>query len=505
MPHTIIASMRWILPLVLLFVITVSLPACSTNPATGGSSFTAFMSPEDEKRVGAEEHPKLVQQFGGDYDASELAAYVDRVGQSVARFAEVQDIRYSFTVLDDDDINAFALPGGYVHVTRGLLALASNEAELASVLGHEIGHITARHAAQRYSSATAANLGIGILGIVGIIAGLPPSITQAAGSGLQSGAAIYLQSYSREQELEADRLGMRYMTRAGYDPEAMVTFFRKLDAWSHLEAMTVGDSGAADRFDIMASHPRTADRVQQAAQLAASSRQPGGELGQAPYLKAIDGMLFGDSPKQGFRRGRDFIHPGLRVAFRVPPGFVLKNTPQQVAAIGPRGALIVSDLEQRTDVARRVPDMATYLTQVWASKVRLAGVERLSIDGAEAATGVTRLQTRSGVVDARLLAIRDTPDQIWRFLFIAPPDESQRLQGEFQRTAMSFHRLSPQEAAAAKPWRIDVVTIRAGDTSERLAERMAVGDYRLETFRVLNGLLTGGPLTVGQPVKIVSE
>lgn len=495
---------RFLAPL-LLFSVLFAAPACTTNPATGESSFTAFMSPEDERRVGAQEHPKLVQQFGGGYDAGNVGPYVDRIGQSLARFAEVQDVPYTFTVLDDDDINAFALPGGYVYVTRGLLALASNEAELASVLGHEIGHITARHAAQRYSSATAANLGIGVLGILGAIAGLPPSVAQATGSGLQAGAAIYLQSYSRDQELEADRLGMRYMTQAGYDPEAMATFFRKLDAWSRLESLTVGDPGAADRFDIMASHPRTGDRVQQAAQIAASQQQPGEELRQAAYLKAIDGMLFGDSPQQGFRRGRDFIHPGLRIAFRVPPGFVLKNTPSQVAAVGPRNTLIVFDAEQRSDVVRRVPDMPTYLTQVWAGNVRLAGVQRLSIDGAEAATGVARLQTRSGAIDARLVAIRDGADRIWRFVFIAPSGESQRWQGEFQQTAASFRQLSAQEAAAARPWRIDVVTVQQGDTAEQLAERMAIDDLRLETFAALNGLDSGGRLIPGQPVKIVTE
>jgi predicted Zn-dependent protease len=490
--------MRRTVVLLLLAAATFGAPACTTNPATGESSFTAFLSPEEEKRVGAQEHPKLVKQFGGDYDQANLSAYVDRVGQSLARFSEVKDIRYTFTVLDDDAINAFALPGGYVHVTRGLLALASNEAELASVLGHEIGHVTARHA-------TAANLGIGVLGILGAIAGLPPSLAQAAGSGLQTGAAIYLQSYSRDQELEADRLGIRYMAQAGYDPEAMVTFFRKLDAWSRLEAQTVGDPNAADRFDIMSSHPRTTERVQQAAQIASTARRPGERLDQTAYLKAIDGMVFGDSPDQGFRRGREFIHPRLRIAFRVPPGFVLKNSPQQVVAIGPDGAAILFDTEPREEVARRVPDMTTYLTQVWATKVRLAAVERLSIDGSDSATGATRLQTRNGVVDARLVAIRGGPDRIWRFVFLAPPDEARRLQSEFQTTARSFRRLSAEEAAAAKPWRIDVVTVQAGDTAERLAERMVVEPYPLETFRVLNGLEGGSRPTPGQPVKIVTQ
>jgi predicted Zn-dependent protease len=497
--------MRHIISLLLLVSVVLGTPACTTNPATGESSFTAFMSPDDEKRVGAQEHPKLLQQFGGSYDTAELSAYVNGVGQSLARFAEVQDVQYSFTVLDDDDINAFALPGGYVHVTRGLLALASNEAELAGVLGHEIGHVTARHAAQRYSSATAANIGIGILSILGTVAGLPPSVTEATGTGLQAGAAIYLQSYSRDQELEADRLGIRYMSRAGYDPEAMVTFFRKLDAWSRHQAMMAGDPGAAERVNIMASHPRTADRVQQAAQTATTTQVPAEELNKERYLQAIDGLLFGDSPSQGFRRGRDFIHPELRIAFRVPEGFVLKNNPQQVAAIGPGGAVIVFDAEQRADVARRVPDMQTYLTEVWANNIRLTAPQRLTIDGEEAATGAARLRTRSGSVDVRLVAIRGAPDRIWRFAFIAPSDASRRFQSEFQETALSFHKLSAEEAAAAKPWRIDIVTVEAGDTPSRMADRMAMDQYRLETFLALNVLSRDSQLMPGQRVKVVTQ
>jgi predicted Zn-dependent protease len=496
--------MRSLACLSLVFVLTAT-AGCSTNPATGESSFTAFLSPAQEKQVGAEQHPKLVREFGGNYDDAKVAAYVERVGQSLAKHAEVQDIQYSFTVIDDDGINAFALPGGYIHVTRGLLALANNEAELAGVLGHEIGHVTARHAAQRYSTATATSLGIGVLGILGAIAGLPAELSDLAGSGLQTGAAVYLQSYSRGQELEADRLGIRYMTAAGYDPDAMVSFFRKLDAYTRLEAEKVGDPGAGERFDIMASHPRTADRVQQAGQLVATARAAGEELHRQRYLQEIDGIIYGDSPQQGYRRGRDFIHPGLRIAFRVPEGFVLKNGPRQVAAVGPDGALIVFDADARLDVAGRVPDMPTYLTQVWAARTQLAGVQRFQVDGMEGATGAARLQTKSGIADVRLVAIRGDADRIWRFIFLSRPNAPAGLQSALQSTAMSLRQLSAQEAAAIKPWRIDVIAVKPGDTPETLASRMAVDAFQMETFQVLNGLASGDRLEQGQQVKIVSE
>lgn len=176
------------------------LAGCTVNPATGESSFTAFMSPEDELRVGREQHPKILREFGGSYDHARANAYVDTVGQKLARVSDLPNLRFTFTVLDSDVVNAFALPGGYIYISRGLLALANTEAELAGVLAHEIGHVTARHSAQRYSSAVVAGLGTALLGVVagGAVAQLG-----------EQGAAVYLQSYSRDQEFEADILGDR--------------------------------------------------------------------------------------------------------------------------------------------------------------------------------------------------------------------------------------------------------------------------------------------------------
>ena len=179
----------------------VALAACTTNPATGRNSFTGFMSPQQELQIGAEEHPKILATFGGAYDDAGIAAYVDEVGQRLARNSDLPELKLTFTVLDSSIVNAFALPGGYVYVSRGLLALARNEAELAGVLAHEIGHVTARHSAQRYSQTIIAGLGANVLGAV---VGAP------AGQLAQLGAATYLSAYSRDQEFEADTLGVRY-------------------------------------------------------------------------------------------------------------------------------------------------------------------------------------------------------------------------------------------------------------------------------------------------------
>ena len=433
--------MRHIISLLLLFAVVLGSAGLYHQSGDGSRPASRRSCRRRTKSASAlQEHPKLVQQFGGSYDTAELSAYVDRVGQSLARFAEVQDVRYSFTVLDDDDINAFALPGGYVHVTRGLLALASNEAELAGVLGHEIGHITARHAAQRYSSATAANLGIGVLSILGTVAGLPPSVTEATGSGLQTGAAIYLQSYSRDQEMEADRLGIRYMTRAGYDPEAMVTFFRKLDAWSRLEAMMAGDPGAAERLDIMASHPRTADRVQQAAQTRRFDAGAGGRTEPGPYLKAIDGLLFGDSPSQGFRRGRDFIHPELRIAFRVPEG--LRAEEQFPTGCGDWTGWSGHRLRHRAAGGCR-PAGAGHadlsypgLGEQYPADGRTAAEHRWRGGGDRRSPAANAQWRRSTPGWSPFAAARTASGDLLSSLRLM---HGRRLQGEFQKTAISFH------------------------------------------------------------------
>ncbi len=474
--------------------------ACSTNPATGRRSFTAFMGADDEKRLGAREHPKLVKQFGGEYSDRDLDAYVDTVGRALAAETEMPGLDYSFTVLDDDLINAFALPGGYVHVTRGLMALASNEAELAGVLAHELGHVTARHGAERYSQGVVAGMGAAILGAAGSVVGVP-GVGQVAGYG----ARAYLQSYSRDQELEADTLGIRYMTRAGYDPDAMASFFKKLDAYTQLQATMAGDPGAADRFSIMASHPRTGDRVEHAIRIARTAPVANPKVNEKAYLSHIDGMVFGDSPDEGVRRGREFAHPGLRIAFRVPNGFILSNSPGRVTARGPKGALIVFDMESNRDRARSVDGLSDYVARVGGSRLNFKSIQDIDVNGMDGATGIARVRTDQGVVDVRLVAIRERPERIYRFLFLTPTVATDSLAAELKRTTYSFKRMSASEARAIRPLRVKVVTVGKGDTAEALARRMPFESYRLERFLAMNGLRRGQPLKSGRPVKIIVD
>lgn len=470
-----------------------ALGACSTNPATGRQSFTGFMSEADELQIGREQHPQITAEFGGTYDDPEVARYVDSIGQFLVSTSERPDLKFTFTVLNSPVVNAFALPGGYVYVTRGLLALANSEAELAGVIGHEIGHVTARHSAQRYSQAMLAN--IGMLGVA--IATGSGTLANLAGSGAQ----LYLQSYSRDQEFEADLLGVRYLSRATYDPQAMSSFLQNLLADSRLDAALAGQPGAADEYNIMATHPRTADRVQRAIEAAGGKPVANAMVERDIYFDKIAGMLYGDDPKEGFIRGRRFAHPTMKFEFTVPEGFRLHNSSAAVIARGPDGAGI------QFDRAPKAPggDLVDYLAYDWGKQISLNNLERITVNGLDGATGTARVNTSGGAADLRLVAIRYDAGTVYRFLMLTPRNLTGELSEGLRRTTYSFKKLTDAEASALKPQRIRVVTVGAGDTVASLAARMAIEDHQVERFRVLNGLSEGATLTVGQQVKLVAE
>jgi len=476
----------------ILASLALLLTACAVNPATGERSFTAFMSPAEELRVGREQHPKIMKEFSGAIDHAKVAAYVNAVGQQLARHSDLPNLKFTFTVLDSDVINAFALPGGYVYVSRGLLALANTEAEVAGVLAHEIGHITARHSAQRYSSQVVAGLGTAILGVV---AG--GSVAQLG----QQGAAVYLQGYSRDQEFEADKLGVRYLARAGCDTGSMASFLSSLKAYSALEAKISGLPDPASRYNIMSTHPRTGDRVAAAVKAAQTTAVDNPRIGNIDHLDAIEGIVFGDSEAQGFVRGRVFAHKTLGFRFEVPEGFQLSNGTRQVVARGPDKSSIVFDADTKS---YRGP-MTSYLATVWAPSANLTGIEAIDINGMEAATGSTRLTPRSGAVDVRLVAIRFGPGQIYRLMFATPPATTEQLSLALRRTTFSFRRLSAGEKASLKPWRVATPTVAPGSSVAQLSRDFPLPGPKEEWFRVLNGLAPNSQPFPNQRVKLVVE
>lgn len=473
-------------------LLVASLAGCARNPATGGTAFTGGLSQSEEIQIGRENHPKIIKEFGGEYGSPDLKRYVDGIGQLLARTAERRDLKFTFTLLNSDIINAFATPGGYIYITRGLMALADNEAQLAGVLAHEIGHITALHHARRHGQSLLANIGLAAVGILG---------GRSAAELGQLGAVSVLQSFSRGNEYEADDLGVRYLSRAGFDPGAMAGFLAKLRADTRLTAQRRGESpDAVDQFNYLATHPAPKARVERATALANKIPVKNPTTARDIYLSKLDGMLYGSDPEQGFIRGRDFLHPKLRFAFRVPPGFSLFNSTRAVHAIGGDKSRIVFDRAPKPYRG----SMENYLGRVWGAKLRLRDLETIRVNGLEAATATTALRTQSGNFDARLVTYRFDANTIYRLMLLTPPNRTSPLSMELRRTTYSFRKLTATEASRLRPLVMKIVTVRPGDTIGQLARNMPYTDFQIERFEVLNGISRNDTLRVGQKLKTVT-
>ena len=479
-----------------MVVIGLSLIGCSSNPATGGKDI-AFMSKDDEKRIGDENHPKILKEFGGEYNDPELKSYVKSLGQVLAASSELPDIKWTFTLLDSDVTNAFALPGGYVYVTRGLLSLAETEGQLAAVIGHEIGHVTARHGAQRQAQGTLAGIGAMGASILGSIF-VGPDAGRAIGQLANVGAQGYLASYSRDQEYQADELGIRYNGRIGFTPFGMSEFLEKLDSEKDLIAKLRGQAPRGSSY--LDTHPPTPDRVVRARKLAQKTSVEKPLDGRDIYLSKIDGMIWGDSPEQGYARDGTFAHKNLNFLFSVPDNFTLFNSPQRVTAYGPENASISFDMGPQNYGG----SMRDYIRQTWARNARLDGLEAIKVNGLEGAAASTKGRVHGRSMDIQLVAIRGEKGHTFRLTFFSEPAKTKTLNESYRRTTYSFRHMSPAEQENLKPLRIRLHTVKKGDTIESISGTMAVSKFAVDRFKLLNGVSQDSDLVIGQMVKIIS-
>ena len=455
-----------------------------------------------EQRTGDEAHREIVAQFGGEYRDPQLSAYVNGIGRRLAAVTEQPGERWTFTVLDSPTINAFATPGGYVYVTRGLVGLAGDEAQLAGVIGHEMGHVVAGHSSLRRERVARANVGL-LAGVIGLsVLGVDPNAAGALLDIGQAAAGGYLARHSRSDELEADDLGIRYLARAGYDPYAQSEFLDRLRAWEQLQARIAGNEYDPNRVNFFSTHPATGERTRQAIQLAGRAQAFGTERGRDAFLAAIDGIVWGDSAEQGFVRGRTFAHPRLGFAFTVPQGFTIRNATQRVTASGPRDSRFIFD-------GGRDPGgpLTGYIARQWAAAIarsqrtgQLQGLGPWRVSGLEAARAVLPMELGGRVYEALLVAIR-MDGTIYRITGLAPRGSG--MLPALENAAQSFHRLTQAERAQLSERRIQVVNVRPGDTVESLARRMNTDGHLVERFRVLNGLARGEPLGPRRQVKLV--
>lgn len=448
------------------------------------------MSPAQENQVGAQEHEKILKQYGI-YNHSDLQNYIEEVGQKVVADTERPDVDYKFFLLDDPIINAFALPGGYIYLTRGLMALSNSEAEIAAVLAHEAGHITGRHSAARYSRGVATTLGATILSaVVG-----SSDVSRALGVGTD----LYLKSYSRAQESESDALGIRYMTRAGYDPYGMANFLSNLQADKVLDNK-VNNRSEAFGSSYLSTHPATDQRVQYAQQEAL--KYPAvGVVNKGGYLKRIDGITYGSSAAQGFIRGQNFYHTEIGFKFSVPEGYSLINQSNKVLGVAKNGGMIVFDIVPNKE---RI-SLESFVRNVWLKDAPVHHVQNFTNNGMAGATALSQANIQGQDRDLRVVAFAWTPTQIVRFLFIMPSSYNSVVDEAYRRSAYSFARLSDSEKAGIKPQRIRVVKARVNDNVARMAARMAMDDFKEDRFRVLNGLAVREEVVPGELYKIVVQ
>jgi predicted Zn-dependent protease len=425
------------------------------------------------------------------------AQYVEQVGKNIAVQSGLGNARESFTVslLNSPVHNAFAVPGGYIYTTRQLVTLMNNEAELAGVLGHEVGHVAARHSQRRQAESQKNTLlGGGLAILSGILLG-DSGLGNTLSRTFMEGSQMLTLKFSRQQELEADDLGIQYLGRAGYDQRAMGTVLASLAAQNGLDARLAGRNASVPEW--ASTHPDPASRVQSAL-AKASAAGAGGVTNRDTFLTRIDGMLYGDDPAQGMIEGSTFIHPEMRLAFTAPQGFYMVNGTRAVSIQGQGG-------QAQMTLAAYNGNLETYVRQQFTalggqnSTLAPAQLERTTVNGLPAVYGTARVNNGQSQVDVVVFAYEFARDRAYHFTAIAPAGRAATFNPMFQ----SMRRITQAEATSVVPKKLQVVTVARGDTVASLARRMAYDSAQEDRFRVLNALSSGATLTPGQKVKLV--
>lgn len=475
-----------------IFALSVSLAAlgCASGGLVG-SGDQRGIAPQVAQQA-AQQHPQVVAEFGG-AEQGQRAAYVNAVGRRVAAQSGVQGSAYNFTTLNSPVMNAFAVPGGYVYITRQLLGLMNDEAELALVLGHEVGHIAADHSRGRQNRGLLSQLGALAVGVL-TGSGQLAQVASTVGQG-------YLNTFSQGQEFEADELGIRYMTATGYDPAAAADILGSLGTYSALEGRFAGnEQDARSAPSWSRTHPLSADRVNRAQQRAQATGRAGqGIRNREQHLAALNGMIFDDDPAQGVIEGREFVHPDLRFAFTAPQGYGMQNGARAVSVTGPNG-------QAQFTTAAYNGNLGAYIGQVFQSlgggqtQIQYSQPQSATVNGLPSAYSTARVQSQQGVVDVTVFAYQFDSNRAFHFAIITQGGAGI---GPFGQMVQSVRRLTPQQAAAVRPRVIQIATVGAGDTIASLSNRMAYSSFKMERFRALNGLAANQNLNRGEQVKLI--
>ena len=479
----------------LIAVFATVTAACATNPVTGKKQMS-LLSEAEEAAIGQQQDAEIRREMGV-YDDPALQRYVSEIGQDIARASHRPNLPWTFTIVDNSAINAFALPGAYVYVTRGILAYLDDESELAGVLGHEIAHVTARHAAQAYTRQAQANLGLSILSI--FVPGTAPFADLGA-----TGLGVLFLRNGREAELEADRLGVEYGSGAGYDPSGVPRFLTTLARVNALSERGIPN--------WLSSHPDPGSRVTKAEPVAGKFVSENAKrINRDQYLERIRGLVFGDSPKDGIVRGNEFLHPLLRIGVTFPEGWELTNTAEAVLAQEPGTPhfMVLQEVEASLrlgsggQASRSIGDVAVEAMRKAGYTVVDGAMQ--SINGIQAHVGLYRGEAKgAGKVMMRAAHI-PIGRQVYVVAGFAPEKEFDLVDREIQPSLQTFRQLSVAEASNVRPNRVEFYVVRAGDSWQSIAARQGKNYVNAATLAIMNDREVSAQPQAGDRVKIVVE
>ena len=456
---------------------------CSVNPATGKQQIN-IISENQEIQMGREADQQVTAEMGL-YDDPKAQAYVARLGKELAAHSERPNLPWSFKVVDDPAVNAFALPGGFIYVTRGLMTHLTNEAELVSVLGHEIGHVTARHSVNQMSKQQLANIGL----IAGAI--FRPDIAQGPlGQLAGQGLGLAFLKFSRDDERQADELGLRYLRGENYDPRQMAEVFKTLER--------VGEEAGpgAKVPNWMATHPAPAERYQTVQKALEGLQTAGLKVNEEPYLEVLDGMVFGQDPREGFFKNAVFYHPGMKFQFTFPQGWKTQNTKSAVAALAPdRDAMVQITLAEGSDpkaaAQKFFAQQGLQAGQGWTN----------SIGGKPAVTGTFQASTEQGDLRGAAAFVGHN-GRVFQILGYTPAARWSKYQSSLQTTLASFDDVNDPSVLNVQPMRVDVVRAPRNMTLATF-ESQYPSPVNIQKLALINGLEPNSSIQSGELVKRV--
>ena len=456
------------------------------GPSSNPQIFSEVQKNDSLAAAGARQHPQILANYGGEYKDEKTERLVARIAGALTAVSENPKQAYRITILNSPAINAFALPGGYLYVTRGLLALANDASEVAAVLAHEMGHVTANHGVLRQQKEEAEAIASEVVTEV--------LSNDLAGKQALARGKLRLAAFSRQQELQADEIGVRMLGQAGYDPYAAARFLTSMEGYSRFTSV---DPNSDPSLDFLSSHPSAPQRVELARQHASVFGAEGtvGDRGRDYYLDGIDGLLFGDSPKEGYVRGTTFLHANLGIRFDVPDGFQIDNKAEAVLATGPNDVAIrfdgVSGDQQMTP--------SQYIASGWVTGLQPSTIRAVKVNGMDGAVAGASAQRW----DFDVTVVR-SGSQIYRFLTAVPKGDP-HLDTIANALRASFRRMTPAEIATLKPLRVRIVTAGSRDTVDTLAARMMGTDRKLDLFKLINAMTPFSGVRPGERFKIIAE